>query len=102
LQCDTGQSERKAPEGEVEGRAPVFVSGFSGTLVTYKVQLTLDYGCVFECNKIRDVNNPPLKEEGFIVAHCFRGFSPWSLGSVVPRQSSMVGYLGRVELLPSW
>jgi hypothetical protein len=38
--------------------------------------------CYFSCfcDKMPDINN--LKEEIFILAHDFKGFSPWSLGSV--------------------
>jgi hypothetical protein len=32
------------------------------------------------CDKIPDVNN--LQEERFILAHGFRGFGPWSTGSI--------------------
>jgi hypothetical protein len=33
--------------------------------------------------KLSEKNN--LKEEGFILAHSFRGFSPWSIGFIVFR-----------------
>jgi hypothetical protein len=40
------------------------------------------------------------------LAHCFRGYSPWSVGSIVLgpelRQNLMIGVCGRTELLTSW
>jgi hypothetical protein len=48
-----------------------------------------------------------LKEEIFILAYSFRGFNPWSIGSVVSgtavvRQSIMVRRLEETKLLTSW
>lgn len=37
------------------------------------------------CDKILDING--LKKERFILVHGFRGFSPWSAGSIAVRLS---------------
>jgi hypothetical protein len=45
------------------------------------------------CDKIPEINNS--REEGFILVHTFRGFSPWSAGSMAFRPVARQKHHGR-------
>jgi hypothetical protein len=45
------------------------------------------------CDKISEINN--LREDRFILAHGFRGFSPWLAGSIALRPVARQKYGGK-------